>query len=65
MADADHSAATQQKQRPPSSPTDHPEGQAGETHFSLAVKSIFWLILLPVGILLLVRWLLQSNWLQP
>lgn len=63
MADSEPSAASQQRATP--APPPPSEEQAGETHLSLAVKSIFWLILLPVGVLLLIRWLLQSSLLQP
>lgn len=63
MTESEGSAATRQQPPPPASAK--PEGQKGETHLTLAAKAIFWLLLLPVGLLLLVKWLLQSSWLQP
>lgn len=49
-----------------SSPVDtQSDERSGETHLTLAAKAIFWLLLLPVGVLLLVKWVLQSGWLQP
>ena len=46
-------------QRVASSPEPQPEGQSGETNWSLALKSIFWFIVVPGAVLLLVKWLLQ------
>ncbi|HEV8713915.1 MAG TPA: hypothetical protein VGX03_13950 [Candidatus Binatia bacterium] len=34
-------------------------GQSGETGWSLALKSIFWLIIVPAAVMLLVKWFLQ------
>lgn len=49
-----------------SSPANvQPDEHKGETHLTLAAKAIFWLVLLPAGLLLLVKWVLQSGWLQP
>ena len=53
-------------QQTDSTAAPQPEAQSGETNLSLAVKSIFWLILVPAGLLYGVKLLLQSNWLiQP
>jgi hypothetical protein len=64
MADSKTSAAMRQESAAPS-PAAQTEEPRGETHFSLVFKFIFWLILLPAGLLYLAKWLLQSNWLQP
>jgi hypothetical protein len=64
MADNKTSAALQQESVVPS-PATQTEEPHGETHLSLVIKSIFWLILLPAGVLYLVKLLLQSNLLQP
>lgn len=63
MADNEGSAATRQQPPPPANAQS--EGQKGETHLTLAAKAIFWLLLVPVSLLLLVKWLLQSSWLRP
>jgi hypothetical protein len=43
----------------PSSPP--PAGDGGETQWSLALKAIFWFILLPIGLVYLVKWLLHLS----
>ncbi|MCS6926486.1 MAG: hypothetical protein NZ578_11360 [Candidatus Binatia bacterium] len=63
MADRRDPGTTQQHLSSPANA--QPDGQSGETHLTLVAKAIFWLLLLPVGLLLLVRWVLQSGWLQP
>jgi len=64
MTDSKTSAAPRQESAV-SAPAAQTEEPRGETHFSLAFKFIFWIIALPAGLLYLVKWLLQSNWLQP
>lgn len=63
MTESEGSAATRQQPPPPANVQS--EGQKGETHLTLAAKAIFWLLLVPVSLLLFVKWLLQSSWLQP
>lgn len=38
-----------------------PVGDGGETQWSLALKAIFWFILLPIGLVYLVKWLLHMS----
>jgi hypothetical protein len=42
-----------------SSPEPHSEGQSGETNLSLALKALFWFILVPAAVVLTAKWLLQ------
>lgn len=36
------------------------EGQNEETGWTMARKAIFWLLIVPAAVLLLVRWMLQA-----
>ena len=58
MADRQTGGTTQGAPPTPVSPTQTGD-QGGETHLSLAVKSVFWLILVPAAVLLMAKWLLQ------
>jgi hypothetical protein len=57
MADPNISQSTQQRE--PVSPEPRPQEPSGETNLSLALKAIFWFLIVPGGVLLLARWLLQ------
>ena len=57
MADYETTHSTQQKEV--SSPAPQPVGQSGETGWTTALKSIFWFLIVPGAVLLLVRWFLQ------
>jgi hypothetical protein len=57
MADRETPDSTQHRAASP--PDRQPVGQDGESNWSLAFKSIFWFIVVPAGVLLLVKWLLQ------
>lgn len=41
------------------------EGQSSESHLSVVLKSVFWLLIVPGAVLYLVKWMLQSQWLMP
>ena len=56
---ADHEAPNLEQHRAASPPDPQPAGQNGESNWSLAFKSIFWFIVVPAGVLLLVKWFLQ------
>lgn len=45
--------------RPSSSSLPHPQ-QNNESGWVMACKSLFWLILLPTIVLLLIRWVMQE-----
>ncbi len=57
MADHQPPRSIPQKEAP--SPASQPAGRSGETGWSLALKSIFWLIIVPAAVMLLVKWFLQ------
>ena len=57
MADREIPDSTQHRAASP--PDQQPAGQDGESHWTVALKSIFWFIVVPAGVLLLVKWFLQ------
>ena len=56
MADID---APPTPQTTPSTPHP-PQRPSEETGWSMAIKSVFWLLIVPATILLIIRWLLQQ-----
>lgn len=57
MADLTSPPSSPPQQSPPAS-SPQPAGGGGETQWSLALKAIFWFILLPIGLVYLMKWLL-------
>jgi hypothetical protein len=57
MADHQPPRSLQQKEVP--FPASQPAGQSRETGWSLALKSVFWLLIVPAAVMLLVKWFLQ------
>jgi hypothetical protein len=56
---ADREALNSTQQRVASSPEPQPERPGGETAWTMALKSLFWFVLVPGGVLWLAKWLLQ------
>lgn len=59
MADHDREPPTSTQPQAASAPDAQPQGQGGETSVSMALKAVFWFLILPVGVVLLLKWLLQ------
>jgi hypothetical protein len=57
MSERDARATSQSQPPAPSAP---PTPQAQESGWFTALKSLFWLIVLPTIVLLLIRWMMQG-----
>jgi hypothetical protein len=59
MADLDRETPTSTQPQAASAPDAQPQGQGGETSLSMALKAVFWFLILPAGVVLMLKWFLQ------